>query len=226
MKKYLIIDKNTMSRESISSLIYQIEEQSVVHEAEGLEDANSINNYYESIDTIIFNPGDRKENQINNLKTLKDSIEDSGILIITNCTAYDHIESLLRAGATSVISINSGRSELITAIRSVNLGQSYVSQNLLIPNNNNANQSNDNNSRATVNSKTQSITAKLTKRQKQVLDYIIKGYANKLIAYELGVSEGTVKLHVSSILRALKVTNRTEAAMCAGQTLNSHAHYV
>ncbi len=150
----------------------------------------------------------------------------SRILIITSCCAYEHIENMLKAGATSVISISSGRSELITAIRSVNIGQSYVSQNLintqdekLEPETNN----NTNNNKINTN---KSMTKELTTRQKQVFDYIIKGYANKLIAYELGVSEGTVKLHVSSILRALKVTNRTEAAMRAGQFMSSSAHYV
>ena len=53
----------------------------------------------------------------------------------------------------------------------------------------------------------------LTKRQKQVMQCILQGQANKQIAWQLGISEGTIKLHVSSILRALNATNRTEAAL-------------
>ncbi|MEM9279867.1 MAG: LuxR C-terminal-related transcriptional regulator [Pseudomonadota bacterium] len=53
---------------------------------------------------------------------------------------------------------------------------------------------------------------KLTKRQTQILGLIREGASNQMIAETLGITEGTVKLHVSAILKALKVRNRTEAA--------------
>ena len=222
MKTYLIVDKNTMSRESITSLIYQIDEESVVHEAENLKNVDSISDYYWSIDTVIYNPGNRKENQLNNLRTLISLLKTPKILIITSNSEYDHIQDLLLAGACSVISITSGRNELTTAIRTVNIGRSYISHNLLPQSKKKIEEQNTEIHETTAKTNTPGLANKLTCRQKQVLDYIIKGYANKMIAYELGVSEGTVKLHVSSILRTLKVTNRTEAAMIAAQVLNSH----
>jgi DNA-binding NarL/FixJ family response regulator len=51
----------------------------------------------------------------------------------------------------------------------------------------------------------------LTERESEVLDLLSKGLANKQIAMELGISEHTVKFHVSSIYTKLNVTNRTEA---------------
>lgn len=51
----------------------------------------------------------------------------------------------------------------------------------------------------------------LTERESEVLDLLSKGLANKQIAIELGISEHTVKFHVSSIYQKLNVTNRTEA---------------
>lgn len=51
----------------------------------------------------------------------------------------------------------------------------------------------------------------LTERELEVLDLLSKGLANKQIAVELGISEHTVKFHVSSIYQKLNVTNRTEA---------------
>ena len=225
MKKYLIIDKNTMSRESIASLIYQIEEESVVYEAESLNEANSISNFYKAIDIVVFNPGHHKDSQSSRLQSLKAMLNGANILVITNHPEYEHIENLLRTGASSVISINSGRNEVETAIRSLKTGQSYVSQNLLVVNKNiNGNKNIKDISNNVAFKGKEEDEATLTRRQKQVLDCIIKGYANKLIAYELGVSEGTIKLHVSSILRALNVTNRTEAALRGGQFLHSAAH--
>ena len=57
----------------------------------------------------------------------------------------------------------------------------------------------------------------LTPRQIDVLELISKGYSNKQIAYELGLTEGTVKLHVTAILKLLKVYNRTGAVVEAAR---------
>lgn len=56
---------------------------------------------------------------------------------------------------------------------------------------------------------------RLTPRQRQVLQLLARGEPNSAIAAELGLSEGTVKLHIAAILRTLRVRNRTEAALRA-----------
>jgi TolB-like protein/DNA-binding CsgD family transcriptional regulator/Flp pilus assembly protein TadD len=53
----------------------------------------------------------------------------------------------------------------------------------------------------------------LTPRQLEVLELMAKGLTNREIAGVLGISAGTVKIHVSAVIDALEVTNRTEAAM-------------
>jgi DNA-binding NarL/FixJ family response regulator len=55
----------------------------------------------------------------------------------------------------------------------------------------------------------------LTDRQIDVLKLLAKGRPNKLIARELGISEGTVKIHLAAIFRALHVRNRLEALVAA-----------
>ena len=55
----------------------------------------------------------------------------------------------------------------------------------------------------------------LTPRQLDVLGLLLRGLPNKLIARELGLTEGTVKIHLAAILRALQVRNRTEAVVRA-----------
>ncbi|OPZ76099.1 MAG: Transcriptional regulatory protein DegU [Alphaproteobacteria bacterium ADurb.Bin438] len=57
----------------------------------------------------------------------------------------------------------------------------------------------------------------LTPRQLNVLELIAEGKSNKVIAGELDLSEGTVKLHVTAILKALNVTNRTGAVIEASK---------
>jgi len=55
----------------------------------------------------------------------------------------------------------------------------------------------------------------LTTRQMEVLRLLVQGNQNKVIARALDLSEGTVKIHVAAIFRALNVNNRTEAVLAA-----------
>jgi DNA-binding NarL/FixJ family response regulator len=59
--------------------------------------------------------------------------------------------------------------------------------------------------------------ASLTPQQFRVLTMIAEGLLNKQIAYDLGVSEATVKAHMTAIMRKLGVNNRTQVALAASQ---------
>ena len=57
----------------------------------------------------------------------------------------------------------------------------------------------------------------LSERQVEVLRCMLQGMPNKLISRRLSIAQGTVKIHVSAILRALHVRNRTQAVVAAGR---------
>jgi DNA-binding NarL/FixJ family response regulator len=57
----------------------------------------------------------------------------------------------------------------------------------------------------------------LTPRQADVLYYVLQGKQNKAIARELGVEDATVRSHVTVVLKALRVTTRTEAVVAANK---------
>ncbi|MEG0245781.1 Transcriptional regulatory protein DegU [compost metagenome] len=61
----------------------------------------------------------------------------------------------------------------------------------------------------------ETLSELLTERQVDVLRLLSQGKPNKLIARELGISEGTVKIHLAAVFRALNVRNRTEAVVTA-----------
>jgi len=57
----------------------------------------------------------------------------------------------------------------------------------------------------------------ITERQAQVLGLLIQGKPNKIICRELNLAEGTVKIHITAILKALGVSNRTQAVIAVGK---------
>lgn len=63
----------------------------------------------------------------------------------------------------------------------------------------------------------QSYRPELSKRQTQVLALLLQGKPNKLISRELGLAQGTVKIHVAAILKKFGVANRTQAALVASR---------
>ena len=59
------------------------------------------------------------------------------------------------------------------------------------------------------------IRARMTPRQIDVLKLMCEGMSNKVIAHSLGMAEGTVKIHVTAILKEMNATNRTQAVIMA-----------
>ncbi|MNR62135.1 Nitrate/nitrite response regulator protein NarL [compost metagenome] len=61
----------------------------------------------------------------------------------------------------------------------------------------------------------------LTERERQVLKTIASGFSNKVIGHKLGITEGTVKVHVKNLLHKLGLRSRVEAAVWAMEHLRS-----
>jgi DNA-binding NarL/FixJ family response regulator len=121
-------------------------------------------------------------------------------------TAYDtdeRIVSAVRAGARGYLLKGTPREELFRAIRAVRGGGSLleplVATKLL---------------RQVAHP---SQAGALTTRERDVLHLLAQGYPNKTIARTLGISERTVKFHVTAIMRKLGAENRTEAVTLAAQ---------
>ncbi|RYG85824.1 MAG: response regulator transcription factor, partial [Alphaproteobacteria bacterium] len=66
---------------------------------------------------------------------------------------------------------------------------------------------------------TQSPFSTLTPREADILPLLVKGYSNKEIARSLGISEKTIKYHLTHLLKKLGVRNRVEAALIASHHL-------
>ncbi|MDH4287874.1 MAG: response regulator transcription factor [Aquincola sp.] len=111
------------------------------------------------------------------------------------------IRAVLAAGAMGFIPKSERPEVLLGALRLVRMGGTYVPPRLL--------------DAVEATAAPSAKVAELTPRQLDVLRLLMRGEPNKVIARELGLTEGTVKIHIAAILRTLQSRNRTEAVVRA-----------
>ncbi len=132
------------------------------------------------------------------------------VMLSTSSEEKDLIESL-RLGAQGYLLKDMDPDDLVKSLRNVLNGETVVAPDLT-----GVLASAVQKEVTTSNSPTfQSVRDVLTSREMDVLKDITKGWSNKIIARDLGITDGTVKLHVKSILRKLNVHSRVEAAVIA-----------
>ena len=122
------------------------------------------------------------------------------------------VKKILDIGALGVVSTKTtGISMSLAVMQFILAGGTFVPPALLLSNRP------ENTAMETEKAETNSLTA----RQMMVLAQLDRGKANKLIAFELGMSESTVKVHVRNIMRKLSATNRTQAVYKARKLWSS-----
>lgn len=151
------------------------------------------------------------------LNQLKSAFNDPAVILLADGNDYTQIGSALRQGVRGYVPTSLTSSALIEAVRLVRAGGLYVPADALIDAFNRFSLTSVHENRRVVddNKTSEPALTTFTDRQLQVLDLLCKGKSNKLIAYELDVQESTVKVHIRQIMRKLKATNRTEAALWA-----------
>ena len=127
-----------------------------------------------------------------------------GVLILTAFDDDPYVLAVLQAGANGYVLKTASPADLIQAVRDVNAGKSVldatVTQKLLTQ---------LSHPRETMQ------TEQLTERELEVLELAAKGYTNKAIGVQLGISDRTVQGHLAHIFNKLQAGSRTEAVMRA-----------
>jgi DNA-binding NarL/FixJ family response regulator len=121
------------------------------------------------------------------------------LIALTTYGGDEDIRRALAVGVQAYLTKDVLHDELLKAIRAVHAGQTYLP------------------APVAAALAAQMPRPDLSAREVQVLDHIVRGLANKQIAYALGIAEHTVKNHVKSILSKLGVQDRTQAATAAIQ---------
>ena len=134
------------------------------------------------------------------------------VIVLSASEKPAHIRKCLDIGAMGFVTKSAPKEILFTAISRVLVGDVYIPEVLLALGADSDGAIDD------LQTSIDGVTELLTERQLNILKLISKGLSNKLIARELFLSENTIKVHVSAILRALNLSNRTQAGL-AGQKL-------
>ncbi|MBK6762229.1 MAG: response regulator transcription factor [Micrococcales bacterium] len=127
----------------------------------------------------------------------------TAVVVLTTFGESERVLAALDAGAVGYLLKDSSGSDLIAGLRSAAAGGSPLDPRA---------------ARALIDARQSGATpdpARLTEKQREVLDLVARGMSNRLIARQLGISEKTVKAHLTAIYAALGVTDRLQAALWA-----------
>ena len=136
------------------------------------------------------------------------------IIVLSASENSTHIRKCLELGVTGFVTKSAPKESLFEAITKALDGEQYVPKYLIEALPDVARVIDEVDSGADV----EIIAELITDRQFEILSFISRGHSNKQIARGLGLSENTVKVHVSAMLKSLGLTNRTQAGIL-GQKL-------
>lgn len=133
-------------------------------------------------------------------RRLLESDPATHVVILTSFSERDEILGALDAGAIGYLLKDAEPDELIRGVRAAAQGDSPLDPKA---------------ARTLIGSRGATQSHPLTDREQEVLQLVARGLPNKLIARELGISEKTVKAHLTTVFQRIGVTDRVQAAMWA-----------
>ena len=196
--RIMLVDDHYLVRVGLASIIALEQDMSVCAEASTGEQAIALFRT-ERPDVTLMDLRLSGLNGIEAAQAILAEFPDARIIVLSTYTGNEEIYRALQAGAMAYLVKSIQREELIAAIRKAAQGQRHIPPEV-------AARLADRVGRSA-----------LSVRELDVLRLLVGGRRNRAIAAELAITEGTVKLHVSSILNKLGVTDRTEAVTVALQ---------
>ncbi len=199
----ILVDDHPMLRKGVAQLISLEDNLDVVAEASSGEEAISLTVKHEP-DLILLDLNMKGLSGIDTLIALKRAEVKAKIIIFSVSDNQTDVVQALKFGADGYLLKDSEPEELIDKINRALSGELVLSEALA----------------QVVARSLQSVDEinpidKLTQREFEILRAIAGGNSNKMIANKLGITEGTVKVHVKNMLRKLALKTRVEAAVWA-----------
>nr|WP_171051915.1 response regulator transcription factor [Alteribacter natronophilus] len=207
MPDIMIVDDHTVLRDGLKTIFSMEKGFNVVAEAESGEEAlRTLEDIQPEVVIMDINlPG---KNGVEVTAEIKAQWPDVKVLILTMYKHDEYFMSAITKGAEGYLLKDAPSEEVVDAVKSLMSGEAVIHPSMakklldLHQHPEKAPEKNQN---------------ELTAREKEVLECLVKGMSNKDIAAELFISDKTVKIHVSKILRKLGVKSRSQAVIHAIQ---------
>lgn len=212
--KFLVIDDHALIREAMLGVLRELNADATILEAGSYRAACELIERNPEIALVLLDLHlpDRHGHEV--LAELRERHPAMAVVMLSAFNDRDNVIASLNGGALGFIPKTESRDVLLGALRLILAGGKYIPPDILGP------QPSAAEPLAVAPShqareRTPPAALGLTERQLEVLSLMMQGKSNKLICRALNLAEPTVKNHVSAILKALNVSNRTEAVLAA-----------
>ena len=209
--KILVIDDHVLIREALRGVLRELKgEAAVILEASDSRQAMRHIEQNPDVELVLLDLGLPDRDGLEMLSELGKRYPTTSVVVLSAKQDRDTVMEALDLGALGFIPKSGQREVMLSAFNLIFSGGVYIPPEIL-------------NRRAPATaprtapapSKAGAADLGLTERQMEVLALMMQGKSNKAISRALDLAEPTVKIHVSAILKALKVANRTEAVIAA-----------
>jgi DNA-binding NarL/FixJ family response regulator len=192
-QQVLLIDDHVLFAEGLSLLLSGMGDHVVVSHARTCEEAlGLLAGWTPSL--ILFDLALPGASHLQAFELLRESAPGVPIVAVSADERRRMVTDLVRAGARGYVPKSTNSEVMLSALRLVMAGGTYVPELVVLE------------------AGEERADSPLTARELEVLELLAAGQTNKQMATDLGMAESTVRVHVTSILRRLKVASRFEAA--------------
>jgi len=201
----LLVDDHPLFRKGVAQLVDDDSNFSLAGEASNAQDGIALAEQLDP-DVILMDLNMKEMNGIEALTELRKRGTTAVIVIFTVSNHEKDILAAMKAGADGYLLKDCEPEDLMEKLRLAATGKSVLDDELV-----------QIVTHALRENKTAPASNKslLTAREKDILDLLAACKSNKVIANELGITDGTVKVHVKNLLRKLNLKSRIEAAVWA-----------
>lgn len=196
--RIIVADDHPLFREAMARTVQRVLPEALLEEAGDLQQVLELASQGEAPDTLILDLRFPGLTGIDRLVDLRQQLRSTTLIVVSMVDEPSLIELVMASGVDGFIGKSIAPDEIGAAILAIREGEVLVkyAPSGLLP-----------------NLGSDAELEHLTHRQHEVLRLIAQGKTNKEIARALDISPFTVRIHVSSLLKALNVTSRTAAAV-------------
>lgn len=201
----VIADDHPLFRGALYQAVHLAIDDARLLEADSIDSLTQLLGEHPEVDLLLLDLKMPGANGFEGLAYLRGHYPDLPVVVVSASEDAAIIKQVLRLGALGFIPKSVPMKELVSALNTVIGGDNWVPEGISLQ------------PESAEGSDLASRLASLTPQQYKVLIMLRDGSLNKQIAWELSVSEATIKAHITAIFRKLGVKNRTQAVIALQQ---------